>query len=167
MKPPHSGNRSAGNGSRGNDARGARDKDPRKAPKTQAGRPHKITKNHAFSAKDFKRGGTGKDGAGQDGAGQGGARKGGFGKGGGKYVANKREEIGAGANIRSSAKPARKGKSGVYRSGFTARPTLLINLDAIKSNYEALQEVAGGAKVAASVKADAYGLGAPTVSKTL
>ena len=44
---------------------------------------------------------------------------------------------------------------------------MLINLDAIKSNYEALQEVAGGAKVAASVKADAYGLGAPTVSKTL
>ena len=106
MKPPRS-----GNSSRDNDARGARDKDARKkTPATQAGRPHKITKNHAFSAKDFKRGNSGKGGAGKD--------------GGGKYAANKREEIGAGADIRSSAKPARKGKSGVYRSGFTRAPDL-------------------------------------------
>jgi len=58
-------------------------------------------------------------------------------------------------------------RSGVYRSGFTARPTLLINLDAIKDNYDAIQSRIGNVKIGASVKADAYGLGAPTVSKTL
>jgi hypothetical protein len=100
--------------------------------KASMGRPHKVTKNHAFSAKNFKRG-----------------------------------EIGGGATIKSSAKPKKKGKSGVYRSGFTARPTLLINLDAIKDNYNALQEHVGNVKIGASVKADAYGLGASTVSKTL
>lgn len=115
--------------------------------KPMMGQPHKVTKNHAFSAKDF--------------AGKGFAGKGTAGKG------YKGKEIGAGASIKSSAKPARKGKSGVYRSGFTARPTLLINLDAIKDNYDALQTRIGNVKIGASVKADAYGLGAPTVSKTL
>jgi alanine racemase len=43
----------------------------------------------------------------------------------------------------------------------------LINLDAIKENYDALQDRVGAAKIGASVKADAYGLGAPTVSKAL
>lgn len=114
------------------------------------GQPHKITKNHAFSAKGFgaKRsesaGGRPSDSRGYKG-----------------------KEIGAGDAIRSSAKPAKKGKSGVYRSGFTARPTLLINLDAIKDNYDALQAKVGNVKIGASVKADAYGLGAPTISKTL
>jgi len=72
--------------------------------KPMMGKPHKVTKNHAYSAKGFA------------------------GKG------YKGKEIGAGAAIKSSAKPTRKGKSGVYRSGFTARPTLLINLDAIGLN---------------------------------
>lgn len=75
--------------------------------------------------------------------------------------------VGQPSQIKSSAKPAKKGKSGVYRSGYTARPTLLINLDAIKDNYDALQARVGAAKIGASVKADAYGLGAPQVSKAL
>ena len=121
-RPPRAG---AGRPSRRDDRKGG-------TPKTQSGQPHKVTKGHAFSAKNFKR-----------------------------------KEIGAGASIKSSAKPARKGKSAVYRSGFTARPTLLINLDAVKNNYTALQDMVGAAKIGASVKADAYGLGAPTISKTL
>ena len=123
-RPPRRGN---GKAVRGDDKRGGKS-----GKKPMMGQPHKVTKNHAFSAKDFKR-----------------------------------KEIGSGAAIKSSAKPAKKGKSGVYRSGFTARPTLLINLDAIKDNYEALQAMVGNVKIGASVKADAYGLGAPTVSKTL
>ncbi len=51
---------------------------------------------------------------------------------------------------------------------FSTRPAVQINLDAIKSNYKALQDKVGGnVKVAASVKADAYGLGAERVGKTL
>ncbi len=51
--------------------------------------------------------------------------------------------------------------------GFSARPTLRIDLSAIKANYLALQEQAPKALVAAAVKADAYGLGAERVGKTL
>lgn len=51
---------------------------------------------------------------------------------------------------------------------FTARPTLKINLKAVKANYKALQKrVTERVKVAASVKADAYGLGATKVSRAL
>jgi len=51
--------------------------------------------------------------------------------------------------------------------GYSARPALKIDLSAIKSNYNALQKLASQAKVAASVKADAYGLGIGPVGKTL
>ena len=51
--------------------------------------------------------------------------------------------------------------------GYSARPTLRIDLSAVKSNYLALQKLAGTAKVGACVKADAYGLGMTPVAKAL
>lgn len=61
-------------------------------------------------------------------------------------------------------KPDRK----YHKQGFTTRPTLRINLGAIKANYLAVQKQIGDSvKIGASVKADAYGLGAETVSRTL
>jgi len=51
--------------------------------------------------------------------------------------------------------------------GYSARPTLRIDLSAVKSNYQALQKLSGTAKVAACVKADAYGLGLMPVAKAL
>ena len=143
MKPPRNNDDRPPSRGNGKPVRGA-DKSSNKS-KPMMGQPHKITKNHAFSAKGFTNKGRSSS-----------ARAGYKGK-----------EIGAGDTIKSSAKPAKKGKSGVYRSGFTARPTLLINLDAIKDNYDAIQSRIGNVKIGASVKADAYGLGAPTVSKTL
>lgn len=50
---------------------------------------------------------------------------------------------------------------------FSTRPVLKIDLDAIKANYKALQDKVGTVKIAASVKADAYGLGADRVGKAL
>lgn len=50
---------------------------------------------------------------------------------------------------------------------FTARPTVRIDLGAVKSNYRALQKLVGQVKIGASVKADAYGLGADRVGKAL
>ncbi len=50
---------------------------------------------------------------------------------------------------------------------FTSRPVLEIDLDALADNYRHLKNLAHPAKVAASVKADAYGLGANRVSQTL
>ncbi len=50
---------------------------------------------------------------------------------------------------------------------FTARPTLRISLGAIKSNYQALQKRIGDVKIGASLKADAYGLGATRVGRAL
>ena len=51
---------------------------------------------------------------------------------------------------------------------YSARPTLKIDLGAIQRNYHALQNKLGrSVKLAASVKADAYGLGAARVGKTL
>ena len=50
---------------------------------------------------------------------------------------------------------------------FSARPTLRVNLTAIRDNYKTLQKLAGNAKVAASVKANAYGLGIQRVGKAL
>lgn len=50
---------------------------------------------------------------------------------------------------------------------FSTRPAVQIDLGAIKDNYKALQKRVGDIKVAASVKADAYGLGAERVGKTL
>jgi len=50
---------------------------------------------------------------------------------------------------------------------YSTRPTLRVNLDHLRYNYEALKKRAGNAKVAASVKADAYGLGAGPVGRAL
>jgi alanine racemase len=51
---------------------------------------------------------------------------------------------------------------------YSARPTLKIDLGAVKRNYSRLQDKVGrNVKVAASIKADAYGLGAERVGKTL
>jgi len=47
----------------------------------------------------------------------------------------------------------------------TAR--LTVDLDALKSNYRALQAAAPGTRMAAVVKSNAYGLGAEVVAKTL
>ncbi len=51
---------------------------------------------------------------------------------------------------------------------FSARPVLRIDLGAIKDNYRAIKDKVGSkVQVAASVKADAYGLGAERVSRAL
>lgn len=51
---------------------------------------------------------------------------------------------------------------------FSTRPVLRINLKTVKQNYKSLQGLVGKkTKVAASVKADAYGLGAGRISRTL
>jgi alanine racemase len=50
---------------------------------------------------------------------------------------------------------------------YSTRPTLRIDLDAIKANYAALKKKAGVAKIGAAVKADAYGLGAVPVGRAL
>lgn len=50
---------------------------------------------------------------------------------------------------------------------FSTRPAVQIDLGAIKENYTALQKRVGNVKIAASVKADAYGLGAERVGKAL
>ncbi len=50
---------------------------------------------------------------------------------------------------------------------FSTRPTVRINLQTIRENYEALKKRVGTAKIGASVKADAYGLGSVPVGKAL
>ena len=50
---------------------------------------------------------------------------------------------------------------------YSTRPTLRIDLAQIRANYEALKNKVGAAKIGASVKADAYGLGAVPVGKAL
>jgi len=50
---------------------------------------------------------------------------------------------------------------------YSTRPTLRVDLPQIRANYEALKAKVGKAKIGASVKADAYGLGAVPVAKTL
>ncbi len=54
-----------------------------------------------------------------------------------------------------------------YQPSYSTRPTLRVDLAQIRANYDALKEIAGTAKIGASVKADAYGLGAVPVAKTL
>lgn len=49
----------------------------------------------------------------------------------------------------------------------SSRPILNIDLSALTANYRALQVLAKPAKIGASIKADAYGLGAVRVGKTL
>jgi len=51
---------------------------------------------------------------------------------------------------------------------YSTRPVLRVNLSALKSNYKKLSQlVAKNTKVSASVKADAYGLGAGRISRAL
>jgi len=50
---------------------------------------------------------------------------------------------------------------------YSTRPTLRVNLDNLRYNYESLKKRAGAAKIGASVKADAYGLGAVHVGRAL
>ena len=50
---------------------------------------------------------------------------------------------------------------------YSTRPTLRVNLDNLRYNYDSLKKRAGTAKVAASIKADAYGLGAVQVGRAL
>jgi len=47
-----------------------------------------------------------------------------------------------------------------YQPSYSTRPTLRIDLPQIRANYEALKAKVGASKIGASVKADAYGLGA-------
>ena len=51
--------------------------------------------------------------------------------------------------------------------GHSTRPLMLIDTAAMARNYRALQKLADGAKVGASVKADAYGLGLERTAKVL
>ena len=51
--------------------------------------------------------------------------------------------------------------------GHSTRPLMLIDTAALARNYRALQKLADGAKVGASVKADAYGLGLERTAKVL
>ncbi len=50
---------------------------------------------------------------------------------------------------------------------YSSRPVLTINLSAIIENYKSLSALAAPAKVAASLKADAYGLGIVQIGRTL
>ena len=50
---------------------------------------------------------------------------------------------------------------------YSSRPTLRVNLENLRYNYEALKKRVGAAKIGASVKADAYGLGAVQVGRAL
>lgn len=50
---------------------------------------------------------------------------------------------------------------------YSSRPVLTVNLTALADNYKYLAGLAGGARIGASVKADAYGLGAGVVGRAL
>ena len=54
-----------------------------------------------------------------------------------------------------------------YQPSYSTRPTLRVDLQQIRANYDALKSMIGAAKIGASVKADAYGLGAVPVAKAL
>lgn len=54
-----------------------------------------------------------------------------------------------------------------FQPSYSTRPTLRVDLDALKANYSALSKLAGGAKIGAAVKADGYGLGAVPVGRAL
>jgi len=53
----------------------------------------------------------------------------------------------------------------INQPSYSTRPTLRVDLPQIRANYEALKARVGAAKIGASVKADAYGLGAVPVAK--
>lgn len=68
----------------------------------------------------------------------------------------------------ASKKAAPKKPTEGHAAQYSARPTLKIDLAAIQRNYNRLQDHVGrSVKVAASIKADAYGLGAERVGRTL
>ncbi len=50
---------------------------------------------------------------------------------------------------------------------YSSRPVLTVNLTALADNYKYLASKAGGTRIGASVKADAYGLGAGVVGRAL
>ena len=50
---------------------------------------------------------------------------------------------------------------------YSTRPTMRVNLENLRYNYEALKKRVGSAKIGASVNADAYGLGAVQVGRAL
>ena len=50
---------------------------------------------------------------------------------------------------------------------YSSRPTLRVNLENLRYNYQSLKERSGNAKIGASVKADAYGLGATQIGRAL
>ncbi len=50
---------------------------------------------------------------------------------------------------------------------YSSRPVLTVNLTALADNYKYLAAKAGGARMGASLKADAYGLGASVVGRAL
>ena len=52
-------------------------------------------------------------------------------------------------------------------TNFSSQPLLQIDLSAVVRNYQALAKRAGSAKVGASVKADAYGIGAERIGRVL
>lgn len=54
-----------------------------------------------------------------------------------------------------------------HQPSYSTRPTLRVDLQQIRANYDALKARVGAAKIGASVKADAYGLGAVPVAKAL
>lgn len=55
----------------------------------------------------------------------------------------------------------------IHQPSYSTRPTLRVDLQQIRANYEALKAKVGAVKIGASVKADAYGLGAVAVGKAL
>lgn len=55
----------------------------------------------------------------------------------------------------------------IHQPSYSTRPTLRVDLPQIRANYDALKAKVSAAKIGASVKADAYGLGAVPVAKTL
>ena len=55
----------------------------------------------------------------------------------------------------------------INQPSYSTRPTLRVDIQQIRANYDALKARVGAAKIGASVKADAYGLGAVPVAKAL
>ena len=77
-------------------------------------------------------------------------------------------QITVGASVRLAfAVDAPYARAAMSLPSYSTRPTLRIDLSQVKANYEALKTLAPKAKVGASVKADAYGLGAEAVGRAL
>ena len=52
----------------------------------------------------------------------------------------------------------------INQPSYSTRPTLRVDIQQIRANYDALKARVGADKIGASVKADAYGLGAVPVA---